>query len=248
MNFTKKILKKLLPRKFKLPLIYASLQRSNKLDQEMFLASNLCKQKRVAIDVGANNGLYSFFYSKQFKEVKSFEPFRMAASNLISAKIKNINIFHYALSSEPGEQILQAPISSDGTVVHSQASFNKFGGQNVQIPVELRTLDSFEFQNVDMLKIDVEGHEQKVLEGAIDTITRYKPVILIELEERHLGFSPESVILYIESFGYEGFVVVDEKMIKANQFDYLSNQRDCIDSKNFKNYCNNFIFSPVETA
>ena len=246
MKFIKKIIKTLLPQQIKLPLIYAWLQRSHKLDQEMFLASNLCKQKRVAIDIGANNGLYSFFYSKQFNEVKSFEPFPLAATNLNAAKINNVKIFHYALSSKSGEQILHAPISSDGTVVHSQASFNKFDGPNVEIPVELRTLDLFEFKDVDMLKIDVEGHEQKVLEGAVATIKKYKPVLLIELEERHLGFSPKRVISYIEKLGYEGFVVIDDKMIKANQFDYLSNQRDCIRTKNFENYCNNFIFCPSE--
>ena len=87
------IFKKIVPRKLRLALIFWFLKRANKLDAEMFMAFNLCKNKRIAIDVGSNNGLYSFFYSKNFEQVKSFEPFQMASKNLISAKIKNVEVF-----------------------------------------------------------------------------------------------------------------------------------------------------------
>ena len=51
--------------------------------------------------------------------------------------------------------------------------------------VELRTLDSYGFEDVAFIKIDVEGHEEAVLAGAGDTLVRAKPVLLIEIEERH---------------------------------------------------------------
>lgn len=238
----KKILKRIIPRQLRLSLIFWFLKRAKKLDAEMFVALRLCKNKRVAIDVGASNGLYSFFYSKNFEQVKSFEPLQMASKNLISAKIKNVEIFHYALSSTSGDATLYAPVSANGLVIHSQTSFNQFFEHNVQIDVVLRTLDSFEFQDVDMLKVDVEGHEQHVFEGAVETIRRYKPIILAEIEERHTGFSPAKTINFIEKLGYESFVFVDDKLIKTADFDYLKNQRNCVNSNNFDEYCNNFIF------
>ena len=240
------IFKKIVPRKLRLALIFWFLKRANKLDAEMFMAFNLCKNKRTAIDVGSNNGLYSFFYSKNFEQVKSFEPFQMASKNLISAKIKNVEVFNYALSSSSGKATLHAPIADNGSVIHSQTSFKKCSEHNLQIHATLRTLDSFEFQHVDMLKIDVEGHEQHVLEGAAKTIRHNKPIILVEIEERHLGFSPARTIDFIEKLGYESYVIVEGKLTKTLDFDYLKNQRNCVNSNNFDNYCNNFIFMPTE--
>ena len=46
---------------------------------------------------------------------------------------------------------------------------------------ELRALDGFGFERVSLLKIDVEGYENEVLEGAVDTIRRNRPVVVIEI-------------------------------------------------------------------
>ena len=242
----KKILKRIVPKRLRLPLIFWWLKRANKLDPEMFVASNLCKNKRIAIDVGSNNGLYSYFYSKNFESVKSFEPFPMASQNLIQSKLKNVEFFHYALSSTSGDATLHAPVADNGRVIHSQASLNQFSENSIQVAVSLRTLDSFEFQDVNMLKVDVEGHERNVLEGAVKTIRRCKPIILVEIEERHLGFSPENTIDFIEKLGYASFIFVENKLTKTSDFDYLGNQRNCVRQNNFDSYCNNFIFVPVK--
>lgn len=244
MFILQKILKIIVPKRLWLSFIFCWLKSANKLDPEMFVSFNLCKHKRIAIDVGSNNGLYSYFYSKSFEEVKSFEPFQVASENLISSKIKNIEVFHYALSSAPGDATLHAPLAENGSVIHSQASLDQFPEHGIQIPVVLRTLDSFEFQDVDMLKVDVEGHEQYVFEGAIKTIRSCKPIILVEIEERHVGFSPANTIDFIEKLGYESFVFVDNKLMKTSDFDYLSNQRNSVRCNNFDTYCNNFIFVP----
>jgi hypothetical protein len=47
---------------------------------------------------------------------------------------------------------------------------------------ELRSIDSFAFSNVSFIKIDVEGYEDEVLEGARLTIARHRPVIMIEIQ------------------------------------------------------------------
>ena len=49
-----------------------------------------------------------------------------------------------------------------------------------KVPVQQKTLDSFNFSNVDYIKIDVEGHELKVLKGATNTIKKYNPLIIME--------------------------------------------------------------------
>jgi FkbM family methyltransferase len=73
---------------------------------------------------------------------------------------------------------------------------------------EMRTLDSFELDNVVFIKIDVEGAELLVLKGAEETIKRNKPVMLIEINpytgdfSHHRGTSPEEVIQWLEERGY----------------------------------------------
>lgn len=51
--------------------------------------------------------------------------------------------------------------------------------------VTLARLDDFAFDDVDFIKIDVEGHEEKVIVGGWKTIAAYRPLLLVELEERH---------------------------------------------------------------
>ena len=65
-------------------------------------------------------------------------------------------------------------------------------------PVEARTIDSFGFSNVSVIKIDVEGHEARVLEGAAQTIGDSHPVILVEILERNL----DNVRPILNEFGY----------------------------------------------
>lgn len=241
-----KILKIIIPKKFKLMIIYNYLKIFKKLDDEMFYTLKMCKTRRLAIDIGANSGLYSYFYSKHFNEIKSFEPFKSASKNLVSSNIKNIDIHNVALSSKTESLILHVPILKDGSIIHSQASLKKDNENSLKVNVKCKTLDSYHFNDVDLIKIDVEGYEEEVLIGAIKTIKRYMPILQIELEERHLGHTPTKLINFIENLGYNAYVYFDKEFIKAIDFPYVSNQRNCIQSNSFENYCNNFIFIPIK--
>jgi hypothetical protein len=64
--------------------------------------------------------------------------------------------------------------------------------------VEARTVDSFRFSDVSLIKIDVEGHELKVLRGAEKTISTFHPVIIIEIWVNNVDF----VLPLLASYGY----------------------------------------------
>jgi len=64
----------------------------------------------------------------------------------------------------------------EGNTGHSHIDTNSFGKGSIP----LKTLDSFNFNNVDLIKIDVEGFEEEILAGAMETIIRNKPVIVVE--------------------------------------------------------------------
>ena len=140
------------------------------------------KQWRTAIDVGAHVGLWSMQLAKKFALTIGFEPVRdfelCYARNLADAP-NDVVVYSYALGRTPG-------------IVNMQREVWDSGGTHVQKhgagpPAEQRILDSFGFENVDFLKIDVEGYEGEVIAGAIETIRRWKPCICVEQKPRKLA-------------------------------------------------------------
>src|SRR2546422_334845 len=76
--------------------------------------------------------------------------------------------------------------------------------------VSVRTLDStvreHNLNGVDVIKIDVEGAEKQVIEGAVEVLNRMRPVILLEVSKKALGLqgaSPQNLIDLLQSRGYD---------------------------------------------
>jgi FkbM family methyltransferase len=132
----------------------------------------------TAIDVGAHIGSLAVPLAKivgSSGQVFAFEPqqrvHRELHHNFVLNGFEHAQALMMAVSSEPGFIEMDPPFPDDGwTRVGT-------GGQRV----EARTLDSFELQDVSLIKIDVEGHEVEVVMGALETIDRWHPVLIIEM-------------------------------------------------------------------
>lgn len=143
-------------------------------------------ERGIAIDVGANEGLYSYVLAKLFDRVEAFEPNEAASADLRHYGSPKINLHHVALSRSEGERTLHVPILAHGVVNVGWGSLERetlppSESVTTQI-VQTRTLDSYGFENVVFIKIDVEGHELPVLEGATETIARCRPIMLLEIK------------------------------------------------------------------
>jgi FkbM family methyltransferase len=78
--------------------------------------------------------------------------------------------------------------------------------QYEKVSVKLKTLDSYNFQDVDIIKIDVEGFEYDVLLGATKTIETWKPVVQVEMvygQPHRFGHSVHDILKYFEDRGYK---------------------------------------------
>ena len=111
------------------------------------------------------------------------------------------------------------PVADDGTELHLGGSLqagHAAAGKSVNFAVTLRTLDSFAFKDVRIIKIDVEGSEMDVLAGARETILRDKPSLIAELLT---GAHADPVAVTEEicaSYGYTArLVTIDGQIVEA---------------------------------
>jgi FkbM family methyltransferase len=128
---------------------------------------------RHAIDIGANVGLWARDLCTQFQQVTAFEPIQDFRHCLMeNVKAANLHIEPVALGNRMGTTEM---IRIAGNAGHTHVDAKSQSGHT-----EIRTLDSYDFDNVDYIKIDCEGYEYEVAEGAKQTILRCKPRICCE--------------------------------------------------------------------
>jgi len=142
-------------------------------------AINAVENFRVAIDIGAHLGFWSRHFGEIFQTVHSFEPSDLYRKLLFLNAPKSI-IHEFALGDKNGEGQLFVPDVNSGAafIAHSISGHEK---------IKIRTLDSFSFEAVDLIKIDCEGYEYPVILGAIETINTFSPVICLEQKKGITG-------------------------------------------------------------
>jgi Methyltransferase FkbM domain len=135
--------------------------------------------------------------------------------------------------------------------VHSLASIEQRGEEGPRATEQVRTarLDSIIREPVAFVKIDVEGHELSVLNGAVGVLEQSRPIFLVESEERHRAATTASVFAFFASHAYEGFFVVDDQIKPVSEFDPRTMQdADSLlangGRKQGRCYINNFFFFP----
>lgn len=250
------LLTKITTKYLHLPLEYKTLKLSSSLEREMYYLNTLITKKGRAIDIGANRGLYSYALAEICESVEAFEPQPWCCEVIeeYSRKFnKNINLHNCGLSNSDSILQLNIPILKgriQTTLATGVASVNIPQGEYKPININVFPLDKFNFQDVVFIKIDVEGHESKVLEGARETISREKPVILVEIEQRHLGDLPmQTIFQQINNLGYEGFFLFNNEFQSCKDFNRITHQNISAIANPINNqkYVSNFIFKPANS-
>jgi FkbM family methyltransferase len=198
------------------------LMRTGKFEEvETALISALLPQIDVFVDVGANLGYYTCVALQQSKHVVAFEPqqhnLKCLFQNVASNNWSNLaEIFPLALSDRPGLLTLYGASGPSASLLKDWASYSS----RFQQVVPVSTLDNVlagRFSGKRLLvKIDVEGAEYRVLEGAIQTIARTpRPVWLLEvaLEQFHPnGSNPdfERTFQLFWEHGYDAYTATSQ--------------------------------------
>ncbi|MBK7024790.1 MAG: FkbM family methyltransferase [Sulfuritalea sp.] len=163
----------------------------------------------TAIDIGANIGNHSLYFSDYFQKVVSFEPNPRTYKVLqLNAELaKNVLCCNEGISDANTKLLLEACNTNSG---RSAITDNANGNAR---SIRVRTLDSAidETEIVRLIKIDVEGHEEKALIGAEQTIRRNKPIILFEQHKEDFCNGSTASIELLKSYGYVNFAVIENR-------------------------------------
>lgn len=200
----KQTLKRLIPPYLRVTKL--ALQAWANGEPELRLIPRLCSRDEWSVDVGANNGVYAWHLARLSAGVMAFEPQPSHAKFLEHAFGSRIRVEQVALSKEAGEAVLRVPKQEweDGrATIEPQNQLSEFACTDYS--VSCRRLDSYSFGPVGFIKIDVEGHELAVVEGAVAILRRDLPNLIVEAEERHRPGALDSIRSFLEALGYETF-------------------------------------------
>ena len=200
----------------------------------------------VIIDIGANVGLFTTAFvaaAKPPKLVLAIEPsnYVFAILKIVTAKLDRVRCRKLALSHESGEVQLKTPVKKSGSL---RVGLSNIGDgneitafvENVQAKRLDDLLTAESITQVDIVKIDVEGAEQHVINGAPNLINKTKPIWFIELvqgrADNFTGSASNIFQQFIDS-GYQAFILNDN--YSWDQVTAISDETD-------------YLFVPVATS
>jgi FkbM family methyltransferase len=180
----------------------------------------------LILDVGAHDGLLTLPLARlPGARVLAFEPLPSAHARLAAAcaGLANVELRREALGAAPGRLMLSVPVV-DGVPAEQWASLAKDYGAFASVTTETHavaviTIDSLGLSDVTHMKVDAEGFEQEVLEGARATLRLCRPVLSLELEERHRAGATRDVPALLAALGYETRFWLDGAMRPLAAFD-----------------------------
>jgi len=154
------------------------------------------------LDIGANIGNHSLFFSKIFQRVLSFEPnqetFRLLAIN--AGLANNIRAVNVGLGSKSATLAASFdPLNRGGAAISESSDAN--------LTFEIIALDDYLSETdevvISFIKMDVEGHELEALKGAVTTLKKYCPVLALELHAKKEPAKSLEILSFLDHNGYK---------------------------------------------
>ncbi|MFA5371208.1 MAG: FkbM family methyltransferase [Sideroxydans sp.] len=194
----------------------------------------LCGRGHVVFDIGANVGSHTLpmaSYVGETGRVYAFEPVpwatRKLKRNLELNDFKNINLEQIALSDSNSGNVemefrASFKIGSSSGVGADGKIDEGWWSECEKVNVPMITVDSYvakkDIERLDLIKLDVDGFEGKVIRGGMETLKRFKPVLIMEIAPAWVemrGDSMQEILYQLEQIGYKGYTEVDLERIES---------------------------------
>lgn len=164
-----------------------SHRREEDMEQDVMVCRKLFGPGDNVVDVGANLGSFSRFMAKRAARVFAFEPipqiYEFLTHNMRKLQLANVECVPVALSDRNEKQAMVIPTYRWGQECWYDARIKapQSDPRWREFQIESRTLDSLSLPRISFIKCDAEYHELSVLRGALTTIRRDHPAMLIEV-------------------------------------------------------------------
>jgi FkbM family methyltransferase len=212
----RRILSPLVPSRMMLPFLYWLQRIDGTCEAELVHLDRFCGSSGAALDIGANEGVYTYRLSKRFARVYAFEINDQLTGWITQYNPGNIEIIHCGLSSTAGMARFYIPVVR-GLALAGWGSLEtdsmEEASEYQEKELRVARLDDFGITNVGFVKMDVEGHEVEVLKGSAATIGQSRPIVLIEVQDRNL----KSVDSWFLDINYRRCSLEDFLNLKGNK-------------------------------
>jgi len=209
-------------------------------EAEWFYLERVVPRDMVSIDVGANIGIYTSALAKLTPVVHAFEPSPRLAMLLQKSVPKNVCVHQQAVSDKAGTATLRTPVTNGNFATPLATLENTAFDNFTEEAVTLSTLDDVITGQVGFIKIDVEGHELKALNGALNIIKTHRPIFLIECEEWHGAGNLLNLLDFFEKIQYFGYFLKSGCLTPIKEFNQHRDQTKGVSTP----YIYNFFFFP----
>lgn len=199
---------------------------------------SLCPPQAVYLDIGTNIGavLIKMASINIHGQNHGFEPdvynFEKCKKNIELNKLDNVKVNNFGLGETLAEAYMVVPDEHNRGMNRVRESSTQLQGNTEKVRIE--TLDNYVnnngFHSVDLIKIDTEGYEMKVLLGGHNTLRKYSPILFIELDDQNLreqGNSAKELISFLTDLNYRITIAGDDRDLPAS-FDYSNCHFDII--------------------
>ncbi|MFQ5774197.1 MAG: FkbM family methyltransferase [Kiloniellaceae bacterium] len=175
------------------------------------------ERRRVCLDIGAHVGLWAMWLVREFARVHAFEPVPAHADIFaFNVPAENATLHRVALGQRAGTVSIEVPlVQTGGAFVATDrpnpgTKYNPAGAFDTWHAVPMATLDGFAFEDVDFIKIDVEGYERPVVEGGRETIVRWRPNVVVEQKGNEAAYGEErdAAVAYLRGLGMKPLEVI----------------------------------------
>lgn len=227
---------------------------ASNIEPELIWIKEYLQEDSVFIDIGANVGSFIYQLEQKLdpKNIIAFEPNKHLCARL-KRIFNGVQIYPFAVSDQNEIAEFKIPVIKGKT-------FNSRG--TLQIDYREKEEENHHFQKVkviklddwkglqtttkiDFIKIDVEGNEMLTLRGAKNVIAKFRPTLMVEMEQRHHQEPLQQLISEIENWGYETYFL-NRKTFELEKLSEssISESQNFIDNK--ETYINNMIFIPQD--
>jgi FkbM family methyltransferase len=246
------VLRRVLPESLRLAIRARRALRGG--ERELALVPALCDRDGIAVDVGANLGVYAVHLRRHSRALVAIEPVPALADRLRRGLGRRATVLAVALSDREGEATLAIPRLGDADLP-SRATLEPGANREFErrtLTVPLRTLDGLDLRDVAVLKVHTEGHEAAVLRGGRRTLARWRPVVLVGAEERHRRGNLAEIAALMGELGYAGHFVHDGALHPLSAFDPARHQdpgrSKPVGAAHPADYVHNFVFVHPDRA